>query len=84
MLIHRGSVEDLLLDGDPPQIRITHVKPKLIVTCQSCPALDDELRTHLQRRQQGFLFESNPLFDQHDAISCEGFSTQRHLMAIRM
>jgi integrase/recombinase XerD len=52
-------VEDLLLDGDPPQIHIAHAKRQADRYVPILPALADELRTHLQGRQRGFLFESN-------------------------
>ncbi|MGH9395707.1 MAG: tyrosine-type recombinase/integrase [Terriglobia bacterium] len=52
-------VEDLLLDGDPPQIHIVHAKRGADRYVPVLPALADELRTHLQGRQAGFLFESN-------------------------
>ena len=52
-------VEDLLLDDDPSQIHITHAKRQADRYVPILPALADELRTHLQGRQQGFLFESN-------------------------
>jgi integrase/recombinase XerD len=52
-------VEDLLLDGDPPQIHITHAKRQADRYVPILPALADELRTHLQGRQLGFLFETN-------------------------
>jgi integrase/recombinase XerD len=52
-------VEDLSLDGDPPQIHIVHAKRGADRYVPVLPALADELRTHLQRRQAGFLFESN-------------------------
>jgi integrase/recombinase XerD len=52
-------VEDLLLDGDPPQIYITHAKRGADRYVPILPALADELRTHLHGRQTGFLFESN-------------------------
>jgi integrase/recombinase XerD len=52
-------VEDLLLDGDPPQIHITHAKRGADRYVPILPALADELRTHLHGRQTGFLFESN-------------------------
>jgi integrase/recombinase XerD len=52
-------VEDLLLGGDPPQIHITHAKRQADRYVPILPALGDELRTHLQGRQKGFLFESN-------------------------
>jgi integrase/recombinase XerD len=53
--------EDLLLDGDPPQIHLTHAKRGADRYVPILPALADELRTHLQGRQRGFLFESNRL-----------------------
>jgi integrase/recombinase XerD len=52
-------IEDLLLDGDPPQIHIVHAKCGADRYVPTLPALADELRTHLQGRQTGFLFESN-------------------------
>jgi integrase/recombinase XerD len=52
-------VEDLLLDGDPSQMHIIHAKRGADRYVPILPALADELRTHLQGRQTGFLFESN-------------------------
>jgi integrase/recombinase XerD len=52
-------IKDLLLDGDPPQIHITKAKRQADRYVPILPALADELRTHLNGRQQGFLFESN-------------------------
>jgi integrase/recombinase XerD len=52
-------IEDLLLDGDPPQMHIIHAKRRADRYVPILPALADELRTHLQGRQTGFLFESN-------------------------
>ena len=52
-------VEDLLLNGDPPQMHIIHAKRGADRYVPILPALADELRTHLQERQTGFLFESN-------------------------
>src|SRR2546427_12684200 len=52
-------VEDLLVEGDPPQIHLTHAKRGADRYVPILPALADELRTHLQGRQRGFLFESN-------------------------
>src|SRR5258708_37310076 len=46
----------LLLDGDPPQIHIVHAKGG---ADRYVSVLAHELRTHLQGRQRGFLFESN-------------------------
>lgn len=53
------SLEDLLLDGDPPQIHILHAKRQSDRYVPIMPTLADELRTHLQGRHAGFLFESN-------------------------
>jgi integrase/recombinase XerD len=52
-------IEDLLVEGDPPQIHLTHAKRGADRYVPILPALADELRTHLQGRQRGFLFESN-------------------------
>jgi len=52
-------VADLLVDGDPPQIHLTHAKRGVERYVPIIPALADELRPHLQGRQRGFLFESN-------------------------
>jgi integrase/recombinase XerD len=52
-------VEDLLLEGNPPQLRIIHAKRGADRYVPILPALADELRTHLQGRHTGFLFESN-------------------------
>jgi integrase/recombinase XerD len=52
-------VEDLLLDSDPSQMHIIHAKRGADRYVPILPALADELRTHLQGRQTGFLFESN-------------------------
>jgi integrase/recombinase XerD len=52
-------VEDLLLDGDPPQVHITRAKRQADRYVPILPALADELRTHLNGRSSGFLFESN-------------------------
>jgi integrase/recombinase XerD len=56
--VHIG-VEDLLLGGDPPQIHITWAKRQADRYVPIMPALADELRTHLNGRSSGFLFESN-------------------------
>ena len=53
------KVEDLHLDGDPPQIHITHAKGQVSRYVPILPSLAQELRTHLQGRVQGYLFESN-------------------------
>lgn len=55
----RHAVVDRLLGGDPPQIHITHAKRQADRYVPILPELADELRTHLQGRQKGFLFESN-------------------------
>ena len=52
-------VEDLLVEGELPQIHLTHAKRGADRYVPILPALADELRTHLQGRQRGFLFESN-------------------------
>jgi len=52
-------VADLFLDGDPPQIHITHAKRHADRYVPILSALADELRTHLRGRQTGFVFESN-------------------------
>jgi integrase/recombinase XerD len=52
-------VENLHLDDDPPQIRLTHAKGQAQRYVPILPALAQELRTHLQGRRQGYLFESN-------------------------
>jgi integrase/recombinase XerD len=53
------KVEDLYLDDDPPRIHLAHAKGHANRTVPSLPALAQELRTHLQARTQGYLFESN-------------------------
>ena len=52
-------VEDLLLDADPPQIHVMFAKRQADRYVPILPALGDELRTHLNGRSSGFLFESN-------------------------
>ena len=52
-------VEDLHLDDDPPRIHLTHAKGQANRHVPILPALAQELRTHLQGRRQGYLFESN-------------------------
>ena len=52
-------VEDLHPDSDPPQVHLTHAKGQANRYVPILPALAQELRTHLQGRRQGFLFESN-------------------------
>jgi integrase/recombinase XerD len=52
-------VEDLHLDDDPPRIHLAHAKGHADRSVPILPALAQELRTHLQGRRQGYLFESN-------------------------
>ena len=52
-------VEDLLVEGDLPQIHLTHANRGAARYVPILPALADELRTHLQGRQRGCLCESN-------------------------
>jgi integrase/recombinase XerD len=52
-------VEDLLLDGDPSQMHIIHAKRGADRYVPILPVLADELRTHLQGRHTGFMFERN-------------------------
>ena len=53
------SVGDLYLDLDPPQMRIVVAKGGSDGYVPILPALAQELRTHLDGRTQGYLFESN-------------------------
>lgn len=52
-------VEDLHLDDDPPQIHLTYAKGQASRYVPILLTLAQELRTHLQGRRQGYLFESN-------------------------
>jgi integrase/recombinase XerD len=52
-------VEDLHLDDDPPRVHLAHAKGHADRSVPILPALAQELRTHLQGRTQGYLFESN-------------------------
>ena len=52
-------VENLHLDDDPPRIHLAHAKGHANRSVPILPALAQELRTHLQGRTQGYLFESN-------------------------
>jgi integrase/recombinase XerD len=52
-------IEDLHLDGDPPQIFFSHGKKESNRYVPVLPALAQELRTHLNGRHQGYLFETN-------------------------
>lgn len=52
-------IEDLNLDGDPPQIYVSHCKKESNRYVPVLPALAQELRTHLNGRRHGYLFETN-------------------------
>jgi integrase/recombinase XerD len=52
-------VEDLHLDSDPPRIHLVHAKAGATRYVPILPSLAQELRTHLQARRRGYLFESN-------------------------
>lgn len=52
-------LEDLFLDSDPPQIHLTHAKRHATRYVPIPTALAQELRTHLNGRRQGYVFESN-------------------------
>lgn len=51
-------IEDLHLDGDPPQIYLSHCKKESNRYVPVLPALAQELRTHLNGRRHGYLFYS--------------------------
>jgi integrase/recombinase XerD len=53
------QVEDLHLDGDSPQIFLRHCKKESNRYVPVLPALAQELRTHLNGRRHGYLFETN-------------------------
>ena len=53
------KVEDRHPDDDPPRIHLAHAKGHANRSVPILPALAQELRTHLQGRTQGYLFESN-------------------------
>jgi integrase/recombinase XerD len=53
------QVEELHLDSDPPQIYLSHCKKESNRYVPILPALAQELRTHLNGRRRGFLFETN-------------------------
>lgn len=53
------KVEDLHLDADPPQIYLSHCKKESNRYVPVLPALAQELRTHLNGRRHGYLFETN-------------------------
>ena len=52
-------VEDLHLDADPPQIYLSHCKKESSRYVPVLPTLAQELRTHLNGRRSGYLFETN-------------------------
>jgi len=52
-------VEDLHLDADPPQVHLLHAKGGASRYVPILPSLAQELRTHLQGRRAGYLFQSN-------------------------
>ena len=56
--VHIG-VQDLHLDTDPPQIYLSHCKAESTRYVPILPTLAQELRTHLNGRRQGYLFETN-------------------------
>ena len=51
--------EDLFLNDNPPQIHITQAKRQSTRYVPILPSLAQELRTHLNGRKAGYLFESN-------------------------
>lgn len=53
------TASDLYLNLDPPQVRIVVAKGGSDGYVPILPAMAQELRTHLNGRTQGFLFESN-------------------------
>src|SRR5450755_2441041 len=59
------KVEDLHLDADLPQIYLGHCKKESNRYVPVLPSLAQELRTHLNGRRQGYLFETN----RHDRYS---------------
>src|SRR4030095_11947777 len=59
------KVEDLHLDADLPQIYLVHCKKESNRFVPVLPSLAQELRTHLNGRRQGYLFETN----RHDHYS---------------
>ena len=52
-------IDDLHLDDDPPQIYLSHCKKESNRYVPVLPALAQELRTHLNGRRCGYLFETN-------------------------
>ncbi len=53
------KIEDLHLDADPPQIYLRHCKKESNRYVPVLPTLAQELRTHLNGRRHGYLFETN-------------------------
>ena len=53
------KVENLHLDADPPQIYLSHCKKESSRYVPVLPTLAQELRTHLNGRRSGYLFETN-------------------------
>jgi integrase len=53
------QVDDLHLDANAPQIHIRHGKKESNRYVPVLPALAQELRTHLNGRRHGYLFETN-------------------------
>lgn len=52
-------VEDLYLDAESPQIYLSHCKKESNRYVPVLPTLAQELRTHLNGRRSGYLFETN-------------------------
>jgi len=52
-------VQDLFFDSDPPQIHITQAKRQSTRYVPILKSLAQELRTHLNGRSNGYVFESN-------------------------
>ena len=52
-------VEDLHLDAESPQIYLSHCKKESNRYVPVLPTLAQELRTHLNGRRSGYLFETN-------------------------
>jgi len=59
------KVEDLHLDAEMPQMYLGHCKKESNRYVPVLPSLAQELRTHLNGRRQGYLFETN----RHDRYS---------------
>ena len=54
------EIEDLHLDAEPPRIYLRHCKNESNRYVPVLPTLTQELRTHLNGRRHGYLFETNP------------------------